>query len=78
MVINYILYINKGYPKEHTMSKKNLKQQTIAHIKKQRGLDRQHFLETNGDMKQWHPPRIVMQDKKKSRNKRACRGKWDA
>ena len=45
------------------MSKKNRKnrnKQTVAHIKAQRGLDRQHFLDTNGDMKQWRPPRIVI------------------
>lgn len=61
------------------MSKRNHKnrcKQTIVHIKAQRGLDRERFLEENGDMKQWRPPRIVIQDKKKSRNKRACRGKW--
>ena len=57
-------------------NRKNRSKQTVAHIKAQRGLDRQHFLETNGDMKQWRPPRIVIQDKKKVRNKRACRGNW--
>ena len=40
--------------------------QVISHVKKQRGLDRQEFLETNGDMKQWIPPRIIIQDKKKA------------
>jgi len=55
---------------------KNRKNKTVAHIKVQRGLDRQHFLDTNGDIKQWRPPRIVIQDKKKARIKRACRGKW--
>ena len=73
------MYIKKGCSQEYIMSKKNRKnrnKQTVAHIKAQRGLDRQHFLDTNGDMKQWRPPRIVIQDKKKSRNKRACRGKW--
>ena len=73
------MYIKKGCSQEYIMSKRNRKnrnKQTVAHIKAQRGLDRQHFLETNGDMKQWRPPRIVIQDKKKSRNKRACRGKW--
>lgn len=51
--------------------------QVISHVKKQRGLDRQEFLETNGDMKQWIPPRIIIQDKRKTKNKKACRGKWD-
>lgn len=61
------------------MSKRNRKNrnaQTVAHIKAQRGLDRQHFLETNGDMKQWRPPRIVIPDKRKARARRACRGNW--
>ena len=57
-------------------NRKNRNNQTVAHIKAQRGLDRQHFLEENGDMKQWRPPRIVIPDKKKRSNKRACRGKW--
>ena len=58
-------------------NRKNKNQKTIAHIKAQRGLDRQHFLETNGDMKQWIPPRIVIPDKRKARSRRACRGKWN-
>ena len=61
------------------MSKRNRKNRTkeaVAHIKAQRGLDRQQFLENNGDMKQWRPPHIVIPDKRKSRNKWACRGKW--
>ena len=58
-------------------NRKNKNQKTITHIKAQRGLDRQHFLETNGDMKQWIPPRIVIPDKRKARARRACRGKWN-
>jgi len=48
----------------------------IAHIKAQRGLDRARFLEENGDMKQWIPPRIVIPDKRKARARRACREKY--
>ena len=58
-------------------NRKNKSNNTVAHIRAQRGLDRQHFLETNGDMKQWRPPRIDVPDKRKARNKRACRGKWN-
>ena len=59
------------------MAKKNKKShKTIRHVKAQRGLDRQIFLEENGDMKQWIPPLIIIQDKRKIRNKKACRGKW--
>ena len=50
--------------------------QAISHVKKQRGLDRQAFIESNGDMKQWFPPRRIACDKKKSKNKKACRGKY--
>ena len=57
-------------------NRKNRSKQTVAHIKAQRGLDRQRFLEENGDMKQWRPPRIVVPDKRKAKNKRACRGSW--
>ena len=57
-------------------NRQNRRNQTVAHIKAQRGLDRERFLQENGDMKQWRPPRIVIQNKKKVRNKRACRGKW--
>jgi len=56
-------------------NRKNRKKQTLTHVKAQRGLDRQRFLETNGDMKQWRPPRIVIPDKKKAQSRRACRGK---
>ena len=58
-------------------NRKNRQNQTVAHIKAQRGLDRQRFLEENGDMKQWRPPRIVIPDKRKARARRACRGKWN-
>ena len=56
--------------------RKNRRNQTVSHVKAQRGLDRQRFLEENGDMKQWRPPRIVVPDKRKAKNKRACRGNW--
>ena len=58
-------------------NRKNSSKQTVAHIKAQRGLDRQRFLEENGDMKQWRPVRIVIPDKRKARAKKACRGRWN-
>ena len=57
-------------------NRKNRNKRTLAHIKAQRGLDREQFLKENGDMKQWRPPRIVMPDKKKANSRKACRGKW--
>lgn len=62
------------------MSKQNRKnriRKQVAHIKAQRGLDRARFIEENGDMKQWRPPRIVIPDKRKAKSKRACRGRWN-
>ena len=56
-------------------NRKNKNSHQIAHIKAQRGLDRQHFIETNGDMRQWIPPRIVIPDKRKAQSRRACRGR---
>ena len=58
-------------------NRKNKHQYKIEQVKAQRGLDRARFLEENGDMKQWIPPRIVIPDKKKARSRRACRGKWN-
>lgn len=58
-------------------NRKNRTKQIIKDIKAQRGLDRARFLEENGDMKQWIPPRIVIPDKRKARARRACRGRWN-
>lgn len=58
-------------------NRKNKNSQQITHIKAQRGLDRKYFIETNGDMRQWIPPMIVIPDKRKAKNRRACRGRWD-
>ncbi len=43
------------------------------HIRAQRGLDRQKFIEDNGDMKQWIPPRVVFIDRKKQNDRLSCR-----
>ena len=57
------------------MSKRNRKQnKTVAHVKTQRGLDRKEFFENGGDFRQWIPARIVIPDKRKRANKKACRG----
>lgn len=58
-------------------NRKNKNSHQIAHIKAQRGLDRQHFLETNGDIKQWIHPTVIVPDKRKEGSRRACRGRWD-
>ena len=59
------------------MAKRNKKSnQVVSHVKAQRGLDRKEFFENGGDFRQWIPPRIVVPDKRKRANKKACRGKW--
>ena len=58
------------------MSKRNKNQnKAVAHVKTQRGLDRKEFFENGGDFRQWIPARIVIPDKRKRANKKACRGK---
>jgi hypothetical protein len=59
------------------ISRKIKNKKIIEQLKIQRGIERALFLKENGDMKQWNPPRIVITDKKKRRNKKACRGKWN-
>ena len=59
------------------MAKRNQKSnKVVSHVKAQRGLDRARFFEEGGDFRQWIPPRIVVPDKRKKVNKKACRGKW--
>ena len=59
------------------MANRNKKSnQVISHVKAQRGLDRKRFFEEGGDFRQWVPPRIVIPDKRKRANKKACRGKF--
>tara|TARA_Y100000593_G_scaffold18875_1_gene37607 strand:+ start:4004 stop:4189 length:186 start_codon:yes stop_codon:yes gene_type:complete len=59
------------------MAKRNKNQKSIvSHVKAQRGLDRKEFFENGGDFRRWIPARIVVPDKKKRANKKACRGKW--
>ena len=58
------------------MAKRNKKQdQVVSHVKAQRGLDRKEFFDNGGDFRQWIPPRIIIPDKRKRSNKKACRGK---
>jgi len=45
----------------------------LKYIRAQRGLDRQNFIEENGDMKQWIPPRTVYVDRKKRNDRLSCR-----
>lgn len=58
------------------MSKNKQNKTKLKQLKVQRGLDREYFIETNGDMKQWRPPRIVIPDKRKQKSKKYCRRKY--
>ncbi len=53
--------------------KSSASKKVLAHIRVQRGLDRQNFIEENGDMKQWIPPRVVYTDRKKKDSRMHCR-----
>tara|TARA_Y100000310_G_scaffold293738_1_gene323544 strand:- start:474 stop:668 length:195 start_codon:yes stop_codon:yes gene_type:complete len=46
---------------------------TMAYVRAQRGLDRQRFLEENGDMRQWIPRRIVTVNRKRRADRESCR-----
>ena len=57
------------------MKKKNSEQ--IRRLKAVRGLDRQRHFESGGDLVSWRGgTRTVTVDRKKQKNKKACRGKW--
>jgi len=60
------------------MAKRNKKSnQIVSHIKIQRGIDRALFFKEDGDFRKWIPARIVIPDKRKRANKKACRGHSD-
>jgi len=46
---------------------------TMAYVRAQRGLDRQRFLEENGDMRQWIPRRTVTVNRKREDARTSCR-----
>ena len=57
-------------------ARKNRKNKAkIDQLKIQAGLDRKHFFENGGDLSQWRGRPMVATDKRKQRNKKACRGK---
>ena len=59
------------------MSKKKQNKEQLRHIKAIRGVERKQHFEEGGDLVSWRGgTRTVTVDRKKQRNKRACRGKW--
>jgi len=48
----------------------------MDHVRAQRGLDREDFFANGGEMVRWRGLHLVQQDKKKKKNKKACRGRY--
>lgn len=57
--------------KQNNAKKSFIKKQLAA----QRGLDRKYFFENGGELNKWRGIHHIQIDKKKSANKKACRGK---
>lgn len=51
------------------------KKEKLKHLRVQAGLDRKEFFENGGELSQWRGRKQVIPDKKKAKNKKACRGK---
>ena len=59
-----------------TRQEKKAQKQQLKMLAAARGIDRKEFFKNGGSMVQWMGgPHLVVQDKKKAKNKRACRGK---
>ncbi len=59
-----------------TKQEKKARKQRLKMLAGARGAERKAFFENGGSMVQWMGgPHLVVQDKKKAKNKRACRGK---
>ena len=56
--------------------KKSLKQQ-LKQLSGVRGEMRRSHFESGGDMASWRGTHTVIPDKKKKKDKNACRGKWE-
>ena len=60
-----------------TRKEKKARQQQLKMLAGARGKIREEYFANGGDMAGWRGVSSVVPDKKKKRNKRACRGKWD-
>ncbi len=59
------------------MSKNKKTKSQLKAIKAVRGIERQRYFENGGDLVSWRGgTRTVTIDRKKKKNKHACRGKW--
>jgi len=50
-------------------------QRALDNVRAQRGLDRKAFFENGGEMARWRGLHLVQRDRKKTQNKKACRGR---
>mgnify|MGYP000659245270 CR=1 FL=1 len=50
---------------------------TMEYLKVQRGLDRQVYFESGGELCRWRGVHTVQKNKKKEKARRKCRGRWD-
>lgn len=58
-----------------TKKEKNARKQQLKMLAGARGKIREEYFANGGDMAGWRGVSSVIPDKKKKRNKRACRGK---
>ena len=56
---------------KRTKSKAHKK--AMAHVRAQRGQDREHFFKTNGDFRQWIPRHMVAVNRKREKSRTSCR-----
>ena len=57
------------------MAKNKRAEKIKKQVRAQAGLDRKAFFENGGEMVRWRGLHLVIPDKKKKKNKRACRGR---
>jgi len=70
-------HYNKGTTTGDNMTKKERKAQ-LKTLKAVRGVEREAHFANGGDLVAWRGgTRTVTADRKKKKNKRACRGKWE-
>lgn len=60
-----------------TRKEKKVREQQLKMLAGARGKIREEYFANGGEMSGWRGVSNVVPDKKKKRNKRACRGKWD-
>jgi hypothetical protein len=65
----------KSRKNQKSSRKNNETNRKLKALRAQAGVDRAEFFANGGDVKQWRGSATVTVDKRKQRNKKACRGK---